>query len=97
MQNVQHILIAPKVSFRCGPKLQRVRGKDVFHGVVLTEGTSRRTGKVPLTELTGAVCRDLIDRLTLRFDIDDGIVAATSLADKNTWPATIEEAKGLIK
>ena len=82
MQNAQHILIALKVSFRCGPKLQKVRSKDVYHCVVLTERTSSRTGKVLLTELTDAVCRDLIVRVTVRFDIDDGIVAATSLADK---------------
>ena len=54
----------------------------------------RRT--VPLVETTGIICADLIESMTTRFEMSDPIIAATSLANKKTWPSKLENAKGMI-
>ena len=91
-------LISPKVPCRCGPKLQKVRevapGGE-FHGVPLLDEQRRRpTDRVPFLEVTGAICTDLVARLQSRFDMDDDLVAATSIVNKNTWPDN-NDARGM--
>lgn len=50
--------------------------------------------EVPLEEITGIVCRDVVASLTTRFDMADSLITATSLANKKTWPAKHEDSKG---
>ena len=90
------ILIAPKVPCRGGPKLLKVRGLEdmVLDGVPLVDRGGRRV--IPMDEITGNICGDLVARLTTRFDMRDELIAATAIANKKTWPSTLEEAKGIM-
>lgn len=85
------IAVLETYSDQCGPKLQKVRGVDQLDGVALKDDRGR-FAHATIEDITGNVCRDLISSLTVRFDMDDAIIAATSLANKKTWPMKIEDA-----
>ena len=93
-------LIPPKVPCRCGPKLQKVRELGPaaeLNGLPFMDQQGRwAINNMDFKEGTGDICRGLIERLTSRFDMDDKVIAATSIVNnKNTWPDNYDDAKGM--
>ena len=76
---------------RPGPKLQKVLGKEELCGVPLKE-ESRRSAKK--REDMGGITTDLIKKLGARFNVDEKVVAATSLSNLTNWTDTLHDAKG---
>ena len=69
----------------------------IHDGVSLTE--PRRCGgnnAVPIEDIKWQICTDLIASLTIRFDMADEIISATSLANKTTWPSNKQELQDNI-
>ena len=70
--------------------MQRVAGRDELCGVAL-QADSKRSGshRSDMAEVTD----HLIERLTLRFNMEDELVAATVIARLSSWPDTLQDAK----
>ena len=47
----------------------------------------------PVDEPRGTICKDLVSSLQSRFEIDNDVVAETSLINKSSWPLTHDDAK----
>ncbi|KAK2149036.1 hypothetical protein LSH36_471g06000 [Paralvinella palmiformis] len=74
-----------------GPKLQRVFGQNELCGVKLKENARRLAYK---REDMAGVTDKLVKRLDTRLDVDDSVVAATSIANFSSWPDTQKDARG---
>ncbi|XP_072030697.1 zinc finger protein 862-like [Amphiura filiformis] len=76
---------------RSGPKLHKVQGQDHLCDVPLSDDDGRRP--INLEDIRGTICEDLIASLGDRFDMDNALITATSIANKTSWPAKLENAK----
>ena len=74
-----------------GPKLQWVFGQNELCGVKLKENVRQLADK---REDMAGVTDKLVKRLDTRFDVNDSIVAATSIANLSSWPDTLQDARG---
>ena len=74
--------------FECelpGPKLQKVLGKDELCGVPLKEESKRSAKK---REDMDRMATDFIQKLGARFNVNEKVVAATSIFNLSNWPNT---------
>ena len=70
---------------RPGPKLQKVLGKDELCGVPLKEESKRSAKK---REDMDGMATDFIQKLGARFNVNEKVVAATSISNLSNWPNT---------
>ena len=75
---------------RPGPKLQKVLGKDELCGVPLKEESKRSAKK---REDMDGVATDFIQKLGARFNVNEKVVAATSIFNLSNWPNTLHDAR----
>ena len=75
---------------RPGPKLQKVLGKDELCGVPLKEESKRSAKK---REDMDGMATDFIQKLGARFNVNEKVVAATSISNLSNWPNTLHDAR----